>query len=113
MKLLFCWRCQEVVPMLDEDEYRIIHKIYGECFHDGRCPGLPEKWKPVRDAYSEMTGAPDTFHNAIMHHRIALYGPQCVRCGKPLRSPKASFCAACGQVREKESAPGLDVDPRH
>jgi hypothetical protein len=86
--------------MLDEDEYRLVHRIYSECFRDGQSPAVSEKWKPVREAYSKMTGAPDMHHNVIMHHRIALYGPPCSRCGKPLRTSKASFCAACGQVRE-------------
>ena len=104
MKPLYCWRCQEVVPMLDEEEDIVIHKIYSQCFHDGHSPDLPEKWKPVSEAYSKMTGAPEMFHNAIMHHRIALYGPPCRRCNKPLRTPRASFCAACGQVREEDPA---------
>jgi hypothetical protein len=43
-----------------------------------------------------MTGLRETNINAIWHHRIAEYGPPCGACGKPLRTPKARLCAACG-----------------
>lgn len=51
------------------------------------------------DKYREMTGFDETNINAIWHHRVGLYGPECVSCGKPLRTPRASFCAACGTKR--------------
>lgn len=46
--------------------------------------------------YRDLTGFPETNHNAIWHHRVSLYGPPCVACGKPLRTPRATLCAACG-----------------
>lgn len=30
MKKLWCWRCQMEIPMLDEDEYKKAHLLYGK-----------------------------------------------------------------------------------
>lgn len=98
MKELFCWRCQCVVPMLDEDEYRRILDLALACQNDPELSSLEDPFTQVREAYAEMTGVAGMHHNAILHHRIALYGEPCDACGKPLRSPKATFCAACGQT---------------
>jgi len=48
------------------------------------------------ELYRAITGFAETNINAIRHHRISLYGLPCQACGKPLRTPRASFCAACG-----------------
>jgi len=91
--------------MLDEEEYHRIWHLYGECMHrlkdgvsaDGRAPTIDELFEPLRAEYERITGMANCHHNAIMHHRISSYGPPCSACGKPLRTPRASFCAACGQ----------------
>jgi hypothetical protein len=49
--------------------------------------------------YERITGFRETNANALMHHRLKLYGPACTACGKPLRTPVASFCAVCGAKR--------------
>ena len=41
---------------------------------------------------SERAGDPA----ALWHHRRALYGPPCGACGRPLRTPTAALCVACG-----------------
>jgi hypothetical protein len=98
------------LPMLDEEEFTIVSNLYSQGIsstkefretHNIPLSGAPieELFRPVRDAYRKMTGMDESNHNAIMHHRISLYGPLCENCGKPLRTPRASFCAACGQVR--------------
>jgi len=83
------------VPMLDEAEFSTISRLYSEGFRPGG-EDLKERFQPVCDAYFRMTGYRETVANAVMHHRISLYGPNCPSCGKPFRSPKASFCAECG-----------------
>jgi hypothetical protein len=56
-----------------------------------------DRFRPVREAYQRLTGWQAQHEKAVMHHRISIYGPPCTGCGKPLRTPQASFCAACGK----------------
>ncbi len=103
------------IPMLDEDEFAVVNKLYSAAFgmtkefrlkHNlplGEC-SIDERFRPVREAYEEMTGVFESNHNAIVHHRISLYGEVCESCGKPLRTPQAAFCAACGKTAQSISA---------
>ena len=92
--------------MLDEAEYLEAFRLYGEGIHATkefrRRWGLPleameweVRFKPLLDRYEQMTGMRETNPNAVMHHRLSLYGPPCHRCGKPLRSPQAKICGSC------------------
>jgi hypothetical protein len=54
---------------------------------------------PALEAYEKLTGFKETNANALYHHRLSLYGPPCDECGKPLRTPIARYCAACGNPR--------------
>lgn len=88
------------VPMLNEEQYAKAYELYGEAIKDiYREGGRFVRFKPLLDYYKEVTGWDETEPNAIMHHRIAQYGPPCEKCGKPYRTPQASFCAACGHRR--------------
>lgn len=71
--------------------------------------GLDEAFKrsfgiEALDPYERMTGMRETNVNAIWHHRLSMYGPPCAHCGKPLRTPQAKLCAACGAMRAREVA---------
>lgn len=99
------------MPMLDEAEFAAVSTLYlggGSSLKDVRRENpdlsgtdlIHALHEPMRNAYEQITGMYETNENAIMHHRIALYGPDCTQCGKPLRTPRASFCAACGAKRE-------------
>ena len=104
MKVLYCWRCRCEIPMLDEAEYALFHnetffrpsrlakgkspEEVRDLFLEGRRRGL--------EVYFMLTGFRETNANAVHHHRLKLYGPPCGWCEKPLRTPKAKFCAACG-----------------
>lgn len=107
MRIMWCWRCRQDVGMLDEEEYKRIHKIYGECFERAKTfrkntgsslekTPLKDYFKPVSEEYERITGFKDFPHNSVMHHRISIYGQPCKCCGKPLRTPRAKMCAACG-----------------
>ena len=100
MEKIWCWRCKVEVPMLDDNEMVIAKKMYSEAFKN-TLPTLKERFAPLLDYYEEITGFRETNHNAIMHHQISQYGKPCKNCGKPYRTEKASFCAACGNIKEK------------
>lgn len=95
MKTLWCWRCQMEVPMLDDEEFAVASKLYRDAFGFGKSGSVNERMQPVVDYYENLTGL-KMISNAIMHHQISQYGPECEACGKPYRTPQASFCAACG-----------------
>jgi len=107
VKTLYCWRCDADIPMLEDDEWK-------ELF-----PHLEEGLRAIKDLrrnnsmsleqakdetygrgalqrYFDLTGSRETNTNALWHHRVSQYGPPCSFCGKPLRTPKARMCAACG-----------------
>ena len=88
------------IEMLNEEEYAIAYKLYGECIRNIHFEGdRKARFKPLLDYYKQVTGFEETEPNAIMHHRITQYGPPCEKCKKPYRTPQASFCAACGNKR--------------
>lgn len=92
--------------MLDEQEYAEIVLL----FHAGmqsvkeyrnetgaplKSVPLTERFAPMLSRYKAITGYTETNANAVMHHRLSLYGPPCSRCGKPLRTPIAKICGSC------------------
>ena len=104
---LYCWRCDTVVPMLSEEEWSVMEPILRNAISDiqsyrsDQGIGLGEAMRQGHGQkalalYLDMTGFRETNVNAIWHHRTSDYGPPCVACGKPLRTPQASFCPACG-----------------
>jgi hypothetical protein len=106
MQMLWCWRCKTEMPMLDEAEFAEVSRLYGEGIRATKefrekwavsFQGVPreEPMRPMLARYEELTGMKETNPNAVMHHRLAVYGPPCNRCGKPLRSPQAKLCGAC------------------
>jgi len=120
MRLLWCWRCRMHLPMLDEDEWAVVvaaHRVShddpvaassilaDEGARRGLLPPRPvppdaglvrRRFWHLTAGYEMFTGAEETNPNAIWHHRASLYGPPCPDCGKPLRTPQARLCAACG-----------------
>jgi len=102
--------------MLDEDEWAQMAplllsslqniKLYRQQFQIplDATPKQSMYW-PALMLYHELTGFEETNPQALWHHRLADYGPPCGHCGKPLRTPRAKLCAACGHLRE---APASD-----
>ncbi len=107
MKSLYCWRCRADIPMLDENEWAIVAPLLSRSLADIKAERqrsglllstdlLAQRFTPALEAYERLTGFHETNGNALWHHRLSLYGPPCVSCGKPLRTPQARFCPACG-----------------
>jgi len=106
----FCWRCGRDVPMLTEEEYAPLSKHLAGAVSQIRRLRLSGATFPAArrayaaralEIYQELTGFKETNPDALWHHRLALLGPDCHACGKPLRTPRASFCAACGAARRR------------
>jgi hypothetical protein len=98
MKVLWCWRCQMDVPMLDEPEFERVSQLSSGGLH-AKGLALKERLRVALEEYQRLTGFAETNFAAMMHHRLFLYGPPCAACGKPLRTPQAQHCAACGAQR--------------
>ena len=103
----YCWRCDKVIPMLTDQEWAIMEPALTQAIADvqtyrtAQNVSLGEAMthglgKTALAVYQELTGFAETNPDAIWHHRISIYGPPCHSCGKPLRTPQATFCAACG-----------------
>ncbi|SDQ06415.1 hypothetical protein SAMN05421664_0260 [Chryseobacterium soldanellicola] len=102
MKIRYCWRCKMDVPMLDEEEGNIASQLYTEGFQEIKKTKkhTVENFKKLLDYYKDLTGFEETNPNAIMHHFIDMYGPNCENCGKPYRTKTATFCPKCGNKRK-------------
>lgn len=97
MKRLWCWRCKLEVPMLEDDEFKRALSRKGS----GSGKLREREFGPVLAEYERITGFHETNINAFYHHVASLYGPPCRACGKPLRTPRAKFCAACGDAANR------------
>lgn len=97
--------------MLDENEFAEIARLYSEAMKsvkrfretshaDLKHPSIDDFYGPVCEKYEQLMGTRESNQNAIMHHRLALYGPPCKRCGKPLRTQMQNcVVAVCGPSR--------------
>jgi hypothetical protein len=56
-------------------------------------------YQPVLDEWERLTGERETQGGHFMHHRLANFGPPCPKCGKLLRTQRASKCMECGTPR--------------
>jgi hypothetical protein len=113
-KLLYCWRCRMELPMLDEHEWEQMQPhLHGRSAHImqyRRTYGVPldeavrHGYDGALELYSAITGFRETNPNALWHHRASQFGPPCRVCGKPLRTPRAKLCAACGAPRDARAS---------
>lgn len=97
MRVLWCWRCQAEMPMLNEAEWaevRGAHQAATERLDaDTAVRRLPigasgwytrvsaaeyrDHFSAMLDAYERITGFRETNPAAVWHHQISLYGPPC------------------------------------
>ncbi|MEO1628004.1 MAG: hypothetical protein AAFV25_22835 [Bacteroidota bacterium] len=112
MKIRWCWRCRMDIPMLNKEEFQLCQSAIAggkklvetemakrgirDCDWLGVLPAVQERFRYFIDMYRLVTGFAETNANAIWHHVIDEYGPDCPRCHKPLRTRQARYCAACG-----------------
>ena len=107
---LYCWRCDQDIPMLTDQEWLVVEPALSQSIstlqqvRKERGIGLAEALEhhygsEALRLYQDMTGFRETNPDALWHHRLSLYGPPCKACGKPLRTPQAKLCAACGSER--------------
>ena len=105
-KTYYCWRCKMPIPMLTDDEWAEVHPLLQNDIERIKAHraetglALKEALSTLRhracERYLEITGFRETNPNAIWHHHLSGYGPECPKCGHLLRTSKASFCANCG-----------------
>lgn len=101
--------------MLDETEWARVGvvlmnpmetiKAYREKHGVGLAQAQQEAFGDALELYREITGFIETNPRALWHHRAGLYGPPCVGCGKPLRTPVAKRCFECGTWRPDAAIP--------
>jgi len=112
MEMKWCWRCQLELPMLTDEEFAEVSALRVECmsfseeiqkkYGLNKKGGIDERFKPALDKYFEITGFKETNINAVVHHVISQFGPDCKKCNKPLRSPDAAKCVECGLRLEQK-----------
>lgn len=109
----YCWRCHTTVMMLDDSEWAVVAPLMTAAmqavkdFRNVHGTSLQETLAPnscltsaAQDAYFRFTGVREPDPNRLYHHHLSYFGVPCSACGELLRTPKASFCAACGAVAE-------------
>lgn len=104
--------------MVDEDDFARIEELYKDAERQLAAQYSQMEWiyltvsreyklarkkcfEPMFKLYAtltgvQLTGVSDRDLDKVRNHRIALCGPPCPECGKPLRSAKASQCFHCG-----------------
>ncbi|WP_310394038.1 hypothetical protein [Hymenobacter sp.] len=127
MKMLWCWRCRQEMPMLETAEAALAQRAYsggmpvveaearrrGRVFVPMQLDSLvARRQQPMLEMYRLLTGFDETNPNAVWHHEVDQYGPPCPRCQKPLRTPEARFCAACGLGQEDVETDSLPLTQR-
>jgi hypothetical protein len=98
--------------MMDEDEFAAWRAIFDQCLdlaksdrqEGATIEDLNARFREARLHYSQLTGALDTHQNEIRQHRLSAFGPKCIACGRPLRTPEAKMCAECGHVLGADEA---------
>jgi hypothetical protein len=95
-----CWRCRCEVVMLDEAEYRPIHRLVLAGVRAVNAGTGGDAFAAARAEYERITGT-TTEGSSFTHHRLGHFGPPCTRCGRPLRTVAASYCVECGAESDR------------
>ena len=115
MEQHYCWRCDAIVPLLDEKEWSLLAPLLDNMVHQIKeyreTHGCDIKsaqaaiGKMVLEVFNERTGFNEENYLAIYHHRRSKYGNVCRDCGQLYRTPQAKHCANCGSSKDVISIP--------
>ncbi len=113
MEYAYCWRVDETLPMLDEQEWdeiapyleNTVDKIK-KYIAEHQCDIATARANCNPEAvekFFQLTGYQNITYDVIFYLRRSSYGPLCNNCGKLFRMPKAKFCVGCGQTIEENA----------
>ena len=93
-----------VIPMLTDQEWEIVAPTVSlsriKEIRERHKVSIADAGKYLCETYNKITGMNETNVNAIWHHIASQYGSDCVKCGKPYRTPRARYCVECGDAIE-------------
>ena len=90
------WKQVSPLLMNAAEEIKSYRKNHNCDLYTARENVKPEAMKK----FEEITGKSGVHFEIIYHHRLSDWGPECKKCGHLFRTPKASYCANCGQTIE-------------
>lgn len=113
MRRYYCWRCKIEMPFLEEEEWQQVAPLLGDAVREikayrakHQCDLATARRMVMSEAmtmFEALTGMPGVHFDVIFHHRLADWGPECKKCGHLFRTPRASYCANCGQKVEENA----------
>ena len=111
----YCWKCGRTAPFLGGAYVAEVSRLFSLCqlAHKSLLrlmeddPDADEldrvldareelPYQLLLDRFFELTGDTETRYDHIPRHFDSAVGPDCTSCGRPLRTERASMCAACG-----------------
>ena len=111
MKNYFCWRCDEIMPFLEEHEWKKISALYYGFIKTilkyrkkHNCDletARAHCEKEATEKFEELTGISGVSIAVMYHHRLKDWGKECSKCGYLFRTPKAKRCTNCGSEKNE------------
>ncbi len=99
MENLYCWKCDQVVSMLNEEEwqeiepllnlgFRSVKQYRGDASAQLSDVPLDECYSAALKVYHSFPDVVPVKPDSLRHHRRSLFGAVCQSCRKPLRTPR-------------------------
>jgi len=83
MKIKYCYKCKQDQPFLEDHELLELSQAVTQVKESGI------------DYFAELEAL-----KKGNQHALSRLGPDCLDCSKPLRTPRAKFCAECGWKKQ-------------